>query len=323
MEYKVSIIIPVYGVEKYLKECLDSVINQTYSNLEIILIDDESPDQCPVICDEYALKDNRIKVIHKKNGGAGSARNAGLKICTGEYICFVDSDDYVYPDYVEVLLEQLIKNNADISVVNYMYLFKDGLVENDFLMQERDYTSTEYLKEFLNRCNSSLMTNKLFKRNVLKNLFFVEGRRIDDEFFTYQAVMRANRITQTSKNLYIYRMRASGVMRTAFNYYEKILGDQIDYFTERYHKVIEKYPELKKDYLENLMDNMIHWKRQTFISQDIKKRVQKIIKKYFIEIIFGPATMKKKYIFIRSIWFSKVIEPIPFISEEDNQNLFD
>lgn len=323
MEYKVSIIIPIYGVEKYLEECLDSVINQTYSNLEIILIDDESPDQCPVICDEYALKDNRIKVIHKKNGGAGSARNAGLKICTGEYICFIDSDDYVYPDYVKTLVEQLDYYKADIAVVDYYYLYKDGLTKNSLLIEDGCYSQIEYLERFLVKWNCSLMTNKLFKRNVLENLFFVEGRRIDDEFFTYKAVLKAKKIVQTNSYLYIYRMRASSVMWSATNYYEKMLEDQVDYFTERYDKVTEKYPELKKVYLENLMDNMIRWKRQSADYPEMKQKVKKIIHFYRNKILFGNASITAKYIFIRNIWFSNVTESVPVVSEEDKQKLFD
>ena len=248
MEYKVSIIIHIYGVEKYLEECLDSVINQTYSNLEIILIDDESPDQCPVICDEYALKDNRIKVIHKKNGGAGSARNAGLKICTGEYICFVDSDDYVYPNYVEKLVSEAVRQKAEIIVSNFDYLYQNKKKTEKELMKTNEFSSAEYLEEFLINWHCSLIWNKIFKKDILKSLFFVEGRRIDDEFFTYQAVIKAKKIVQIEDCLYVYRMRKSSVMNSSVSRYEKMLEDQVDYFTERYDKVTEKYPELKKVY---------------------------------------------------------------------------
>lgn len=323
MEYKVSIIIPVYGVEKYLEECLDSVINQTYSNLEIILIDDESPDQCPVICDEYALKDNRIKVIHKKNGGAGSARNAGLKICTGEYICFVDSDDYVYPNYVEKLVSEAVRQKAEIIVSNFDYLYQNKKKTEKELMKTNEFSSVEYLEEFLINWNCSLIWNKIFKKDILKSLFFVEGRRIDDEFFTYQAVIKAKKIVQIEDCLYVYRMRKSSVMNSSVSRYEKMLEDQVDYFTERYDKVTEKYPELKKVYLENLMDNMIRWKRQSADYPEMKQKVKKIICFYRNKILFGNASITAKYIFIRNIWFSNVIESVPIASEEDNQNLFD
>ena len=112
---KISIIVPVYKVEKYLDKCVNSIVGQTYKNLEIILVDDGSPDNCPAMCDEWAQKDSRIKVIHKKNGGLSSARNAGLDACTGDYIGFVDSDDWIEPDMYEYLLNIGMKNNADVS----------------------------------------------------------------------------------------------------------------------------------------------------------------------------------------------------------------
>ena len=118
----ISVVIPIYKVEKYLCECVDSVINQTYTNLEIILVDDGSPDNCPAICDDYASKDSRIKVIHKENGGQSSARNAGIKIAKGEYISFIDSDDYVSPVYIEQLYSTLKRSGAGLSCCTYSAL---------------------------------------------------------------------------------------------------------------------------------------------------------------------------------------------------------
>ena len=119
MEQLVSIIVPIYNVEKYIKECIDSIINQTYKNLEIILVDDGSPDCCPKICDEYSKKDKRIKVIHKENGGLSSARNAGLDVAKGEYVSFIDSDDVVDEKFIETLYNLCIENNCDISECNF------------------------------------------------------------------------------------------------------------------------------------------------------------------------------------------------------------
>ena len=115
MKPLVSIIVPIYKVEPYLRRCLDSIVNQTYTNLEIILVDDGSPDGCPQICDEYAAKDNRRVVIHKENGGLSDARNAGLDSCKGEYVSFVDSDDWVDEKYIEILLNLATKENADVA----------------------------------------------------------------------------------------------------------------------------------------------------------------------------------------------------------------
>ena len=126
----VSVVLPIYNVEKYLSRCLESVVNQSYRKLEIILVDDESPDKCPEICDKWAAKDSRIKVIHKKNGGLGHARNTGIENATGEYICFVDSDDYIASDTIEKAYEAVKKENADIGIFGFLTVDKNGNVTN-------------------------------------------------------------------------------------------------------------------------------------------------------------------------------------------------
>ena len=123
----VSVIVPIYNVEKYLRKCVDSILNQTYKNLEIILVDDGSPDNCGNICDEYALSDSRIRIIHKKNGGLSDARNAGLDIARGNYILFVDSDDYIDETMVEKLYEALEKEKAEMSLCSFVYVNDDGV----------------------------------------------------------------------------------------------------------------------------------------------------------------------------------------------------
>ena len=151
MEDLISIIIPVYKVEKYIYKCIDSVLNQTYKNLEIILVDDGSPDKCPEICEEYAKKDNRIKIIHKKNGGLSDARNAGLKVATGKYIGFVDSDDYIEKDMYQVLYNNIIKTNSDISIVNLKEVKENEIIENNVKDEQNtiEYTKLEGLKKLI------------------------------------------------------------------------------------------------------------------------------------------------------------------------------
>lgn len=128
----VSVVLPIYNVEKYLSRCLESVVNQSYRKLEIILVDDESPDKCPEICDKWAAKDSRIKVIHKKNGGLGYARNTGIENATGEYICFVDSDDYIASDTIEKAYKSGIESKADIVYYGYNIVDSDGKVTQVF-----------------------------------------------------------------------------------------------------------------------------------------------------------------------------------------------
>lgn len=304
-EKKVSIIIPVYKVEAYLAECLESLIHQTYSNMEIILIDDESPDRCPEICDAYAGRDHRIQVIHKKNGGAGSARNAGLARSSGAYVCFVDSDDYVYPYYVEELVKALEEQEADIAAADYQCLYKDGVIPGNPPVSPLVCSQTDYLRQFLTNWNCSLIWNKIFRKDVLKDLKFVEGRRVDDEFFTYQAVMQARKIVQIDKCVYVYRMRASGVMNSGAACYEKMLDDRLAYQTERYVRVTEAYPLLKKAYLENLMDNFINLWRTSADYPSFREHIKEHIRNFRKEILFGPASVRTKYIFIRSIYLAK------------------
>lgn len=301
----VSIIVPVYGVEKYISECIESLINQSYKNIEIILVDDQSPDKCPEICDRYAKLDKRIKVIHKKNGGAGSARNTGLLNYTGQYVCFVDGDDYVDKDYIKILYENISINNADIAVVDYRYLYKNKIEKNNLEIPDEKINNVEYLKRFLVCWNTGMMTNKMFRRDVLKNLFFVEGRKIDDEFFTYQVVMRSKYIVQRKDILYTYRMRASSVMNAEDKYYEEMLNDRMDYFTQRYKDVTQMYPQLKKDYLQNYIDNLIQLKIKSESYKEKRNKLNKIIRRHIKEIIFGPVTIKTKMIFFWNILFGK------------------
>ena len=126
MEELISVVVPVYNVEKYIDKCINSIINQTYKNLEIILVDDGSPDNCGNICDEYAKKDNRIIVIHKENGGLSDARNTGIEVSKGKYITFIDSDDYISDNYVSFLYNLIIEYKADISIGKHYVLYENG-----------------------------------------------------------------------------------------------------------------------------------------------------------------------------------------------------
>lgn len=301
---KVTIIIPVYNVEKYIRQCLNSVVSQTYKNLEIILIDDESPDLCPEICEEYADKDKRITVFHQKNGGAANARNYGLEKATGDYICFVDSDDYVKPKYVEILLQMAKENVADIAACSYVSIYPDT-EEHQSLIVDREYTDREYLTEFTRNWTCGLIWNKIFSKNVIKDIRFSEGHRIDDEFFTYKVVMNSKKIITSRNELYAYRMRASGVMLSENQAKEKMIQDRMEYLTERYDLVTERYPELKKIYLENLADNMIRLKNEITSYSFDSKNIKDIYKKYQKEILQGKISWKLKYAFLMSKWIDR------------------
>mgnify|MGYP003300405427 CR=1 FL=1 len=220
-EELISVIVPIYNVELYLSKCLDSVINQTYKNLEIILIDDGSVDNCPIICDKYAKKDKRIKVIHKDNKGVSSARNYGLEIATGNYVIFIDSDDYIEPTMLEILYINMKKTNSDISICNYNNVEnniskKGSLIEinNSKLSKEEFYN---YL--FYNTYYCGYLWNKLFKKKVIDKIRFDEEIHIlEDLVFIAMVADNCNNFYYDYNNhLYNYRIRNNSALRSKFN----------------------------------------------------------------------------------------------------------
>lgn len=166
---KISVIVPIYGVEKYLKQCVDSIIAQTYKNLEIILVDDGSPDKCPEICDEYAAQDKRVRVIHKKNGGLGSAYNAGIDAASGKYIGFVESDDYIAPNMYEKLYNHLTQHNADVCFGSWYYHTDQKNTPDIEIAQNTDRNSLFSITQhqYLMTVHPSLW-GKLYRASVLK-----------------------------------------------------------------------------------------------------------------------------------------------------------
>ena len=188
----ISIIIPIYKVSQYLDECVKSIVSQTYKNLEIILVDDGSPDECPRMCDEWAKKDGRIKVVHKKNGGLSSARNAGLKVAKGEYIGFVDSDDYVDETMYEDLMRVMNQNENTMVVSSPIIRNKNGAF-SPYMVGSYEYKDGEtmpfalYMKMFLGLGMDATVWNKLYKREFIQTLFR-EGRNNEDYLFMYYNV---------------------------------------------------------------------------------------------------------------------------------------
>jgi glycosyltransferase involved in cell wall biosynthesis len=219
----ISIIIPVYKVEDYIRRCVDSILKQTYVNLEIILVDDGSPDRCGQICDEYAARDSRIVSIHKKNGGLSDARNAGLEICKGEYITFLDSDDWVEAEYIEKLYGMLKENNADISVCNFIKTSKEDVEADASTAEIKVFTNVEALNQIENNADIQLYVQmvvawgKLYKRSLFDGITYPVGKLHEDEFTTYKLLYRANRVVLTSARLLYYWQREDSIMGAGFN----------------------------------------------------------------------------------------------------------
>lgn len=219
----ISIIVPVYNVEKYLKRCTQSILNQTYKSLELILINDGSTDSCPQICDELAEQDSRIRVIHQKNAGLAAARNAGIEAALGEYIGFVDSDDYVSKDMYQELLTALEENDADMSVCNFKYV---GERETDFYdntnlpIQDDVLTGMEVITKKLESDKNwywVIACNKLYKRRLYSDIRYPVGKLHEDEFVIHKLLLKCDIVAAVSKMLYFYLQRDSGITGSTYN----------------------------------------------------------------------------------------------------------
>ncbi len=211
----ISVIVPVYKVEAYLNQCVESIVAQTYANLEIILVDDGSPDSCPAMCDEWAARDNRIRVIHLENGGAGRARNCALRVAQGEYIAFVDSDDYIAKDTYEYLLG-MMEEDSEVSIVECEFVVgtnADVVFPNDGEPSVQVYLAESALQAHIgDKIFCQVIWNKLYKRKVVEGIFFPEGKLIDDEFWTYKVIGNAGKLVHSSRCLYKYRQHDMSVM---------------------------------------------------------------------------------------------------------------
>ena len=239
----ISVIVPVYGTELFLNNCIESLIHQSYHELEIILVDDDSPDGCPEICDAYAEKDSRIKVIHQENKGVSGARNTGIKNATGDYIMFVDSDDVLRPFAVETLLEDIERYHADIASAYKLPVDMNGKP----LGSEGDgeysvYREDEALLLSLNgEKNTNSACAKLFKKSFIDGVLFEEGKNVhEDGFFIFCCYLRRPTLVQHNTVIYLYTSRDESNSRSGFS--DKYLS--MLYFCERKKELIrEQYPQ--------------------------------------------------------------------------------
>ena len=214
VELPISIIVPVYNVEKYLPTCVDSILCQTFTNFELILVDDGSTDRSGIICDEYEKKDTRVKVIHKENGGLSSARNAG------KYIGFVDSDDYINVNMYQNLLDKLIKNKSDLVICKLVRV-KDNYKEtiNKSKIVEKNYDNLQALQELynINSIDFIVACNKLYKSELLKDIRYPVGKKYEDEFVIHKILNKCKKVTFINKELYYYYQREDSIINSGFS----------------------------------------------------------------------------------------------------------
>lgn len=219
MDELISVIVPIYKVEQYLDKAVQSVLNQTYPHFELILVDDGSPDSCPQRCDEWTKKDERIKVLHKPNGGLSDARNAGTAIASGEYVIYLDSDDYFAPTMLQTLLTNLKDTGADISSSGATLVYEDKPEPELKKAEKQVFEGYDVFDTLYSEKVDYPMTAqaKLYKAELLSGLQFVKGKQHEDEFFIHHVLARAKKLVYEPTGLYYYLQRSSSIMGQKFN----------------------------------------------------------------------------------------------------------
>lgn len=242
----ISVIVPIYNVEKYINKCVDSILNQTYQNLEVFLVDDGSPDNCGSICDLYAEKDDRVKVIHKQNGGLSDARNVAIDKMSGKYVTFVDSDDYLDLNYVEKLYTAIKKNDADMSVGSYAYITEDGKIINHPKNTGKIevFEQEKALYELLDsRKFSNSAWGKLYKAEHFSDIRYPFGKIYEDVPTTYKLFFKSSKIAYVDEILYFYLYNQKAISKQAFKPQRM---DAIYFAENMVSEVVARYPKLKK-----------------------------------------------------------------------------
>lgn len=291
---EISVIVPVYNVEKYLNKCVDSIINQTFKDIEIILVDDGSTDSSPKICDDYTKVDSRIKVVHQKNSGLSAARNTGIRQSSGKYLAFIDSDDYISKDFCEILYNSITKEKADVSCINLETVREDGYVivttnDKDKLQSNYKkyvYNKKQILKEILLRKKiDSRVCTKLYKRELFNNCMFKEGTSYEDILFMYELSKSLNKVVYVNKICYSYLKRRNSITATSS---VKNLNDFLDIILYRYEDIAKRKAVDEKYNVFAIFESIISVSIKYIIANDrsdiIEKKSKKvfdIIKEYF------------------------------------------
>lgn len=254
---KISVIVPVYKVEPYLDKCVSSIVNQTYKNLEIILVDDGSPDNCPAMCDAWAEKDSRIRVMHKTNGGLSDARNAGMAVATGELMAFVDSDDWIVPDMYECLYQRLTEDNSDIAACGVQMVWEDKTPsrtltrEGSCVLNQEEAMRAIIEESWLKQP----VWYKLYKTALVRDILFPKGKCHEDVFWSYQAVGSAKKVSVSDHVGYYYLQRGGSIMGAGYSL--KRL-DAVEAKVQRCAYIQERFPALSPLAIKDLWFTCIY-----------------------------------------------------------------
>lgn len=296
-EEKISIIIPVYNVEKYLEKCLKSIINQTYRNLQIILIDDGSTDASPEICDVFAACDERISVRHKQNGGISAARNDGLNLVQGKYVIFVDSDDYIENNMIELLYNGITENNADYCVCGFTTVTDTYDTIKEYIPQKQVISGKDALRMhyFTKEYSVNYVTPwaKIYKSDMWKKLRFVEDICYEDIEIMPKVLLNSEKVVIISNTGYYYVQQKGSIMHNS-KLKEKMYNDSIDIFESHIQLYTqEKIVSLRNATIEMLLDKIITHDLKKSISGEAVRKSKKVYNKYFREIIWEKMSLKK------------------------------
>lgn len=282
----ISVIVPIYQVEEYIHRCVDSILAQSFTDFELILVDDGSPDNCGKICDEYVKLDKRVTVIHKDNGGLSDARNAGivqaLKNTSSEWITFIDSDDWIHPMYLELLYNCVVNNKVFIAVCSFQKAESEGSLSLDLEFKTYKLKVEDFFISY--NTIATITCAKLYKKDLFKNIRFPSGRIHEDEFITYKLLFRFSEIIYIDYPLYYYFTNTNGIMgskRKSIKRFDAVdaLEEQYQFFKGRKQKTVLNY--VVKKYIWLLVDcfNILKNYRDSKENQRLYKKIRKRMRK--------------------------------------------
>lgn len=294
---KISVIVPVYRVEDYLNRCVKSVLAQTFNDFELILVDDGSPDNCPAMCDAWAESDDRIKVIHKENGGLSDARNAGLDIAAGEYVSFLDSDDYFHPQILQALYEGLLTHDTAICLCKFVKTSGEPLDESTPLpAAEKWETERYYLHDSM---NATIACAKLYRKECFDNVRYPVGKVHEDEFLTYRILFRHTHLSVVKAPLYGYFRNEQGITRSHWNPKRMMIFDayeeQLIYFRKKQKPLIVKDRYHNYLWAITYQMEMLEETGDTVFLPQIRKRLREVLKRYRSECGIPFAFCTRQY----------------------------
>lgn len=310
----ISIIIPIYNVEKYLKRCLDSVVNQSYKNLDIILVDDGSTDKSGIICDEYSKKDDRIRVIHKKNGGLSDARNTGLELVQGEYIGFVDSDDLINVDMYKIMINQILINKADLAICKFVKFYdknaneiiemsKQNISNYNFSKNTACVDRENALRECLSTKKFSVSAwSKLYKKAIFNDLVFPYKTEMEDFAVIIDIILKCNKILLINEQLYYYYQRTNSIINSRFKKsdldLEKIFVRNVDLVDRFFPKIHNQAKTNLTAHYFYVIDKIVKYDDFDEYKSVYYNYLQKLKKEFIFILFYSKHRIIRKIMFI-------------------------